>query len=410
MSFEKALNYSGLALIIGAFCAVCFTPATFLFTRLENLLIPLVFFTFAAFRQIKIELPYFLTLTGFFGFYVVSIFLNGEGMGEVSYAFRTLKILLFLILAAQLLYENLITLDKVIRGTFLVIGGITMLEYFNPMGIYEVFFPFFTHHTMEQFFRMDSVRIIGTMMNPNDNGVLINCFLAYFMSAFYYSKNKWNILFIIMGLGLILIAQSRTSLIASVAMGAVFLLTFKINRTMIISVVGLSAVGLTMMYLLEMNYMMTLLTKNPLEINELQGRFLSWNHILKVWGEHKIWGAGPFMDTFTTYAMSAPDSEYLYVLGSRGIVGLFCYLIILIYPILLFWKKRNEVTHALLAVLLSVAFIVIGITNFSILNVRIGVVYAILMGVPFSFLLFKGADHKLNLAIPSLGSLFTKKQ
>jgi O-antigen ligase len=313
-------------------------------------------------------------------------------------------------LASQLLHEYLPSLDKVIRGIFLIVGLVNILETLNPMGIYETLFAFFTHHTMEQFIRMDSIRIIGTMMNPNDNGVFLTCFIAYFMSSYYYSKNKWNLVLVMLGLVLVVLSQSRTSLIAVLAMGVPFLLTFRITRTMIFSIVGSAIVVVATMYLLQMNYMMELLSKNPLEISAFQARFRDWGYVIEVWNEHKIWGVGPFADTFTAAGYFDPDSEYLYILASRGVVGLVCYLIILAYPILLFWKKRNEVNHALLAVLLSVAFMLIGITNFSLLNVRIGVVYAILIGIPFSFLLFKSESSKLNLAIPSIGSLFSKKQ
>ena len=410
MNSDKILNYVGLGVIIAGLLSVCFTPSTLAFTRLENFTIPIILLIFLASKKVRIELPYMLALTAFFAFYIVSMFLNGDGMADVSFAFRTLKILLFLILGAQLLYEHLPSLDKAIRASFMIITAIMLLEFFNPIGIYETFLEFFTHHPMRRFQELDSTRIIGTMTNPNDNGVLLTCFIAYFMSSFHYSKNKWNFLFIALGLILVLLSQSRTSLIAILAMGVPFMLTFRITKKMVIAVLGSGILVIIAMYLLKMNYMMELLSKNPLEISAFQARFRDWGYVIDVWSEHKIWGVGPFMDTFTAAGYFDPDSEYLYILGSRGIVGLVCYLIILCYPMVLFWIKRKEVKHGLLAVMISVAFMLIAITNFSIINVRIGVLYGILMAIPFSFLLYKGDSSKLNLAIPSLGSLFGKRK
>ena len=407
---SKVLKYLGFGVLGLGLLSVCFTPSDLTFTRLENFLLPVLLVVIILAKKIRIEGAYFPVLLAFAVCYAVSIFLNGDGIGDISYAFRTLKILLFLILSAQLLHEHHLNFDKIIRSTFLIISAVVLLEFFNPMGIYEIFFSFFTHHNMEKFDQLDSIRIIGTMMNPNDNGVLLTCFIAYFMSSYHSSKNKWNLLFGMLGLVLVILSQSRTSLIAVLVMGVPFLLTFRITRTMIFSVVGSAIVVVAAMHLLQMNYMMELLSKNPLEISAFQARFRDWGYIIGVWNEHKIWGAGPFADTFTAAGYFDPDSEYLYILASRGVVGLVCYLIILTYPILVFWKKRNEVKHALLAVLLSVAFMLIGVTNFSLLNVRIGVVYAIFIGIPFSFLLFKSESNKLNLAIPSFGSLFTKQR
>ena len=161
MSFDKIVGSLGLTLIVAAFWAVCFLPATFMFTRVENLLLPLLVLFFAASRQIRIELPIVAALSGFFIFFVATIFLNGEGMGEVSFAFRTLKILLFIVLASQLLQDHLPSFDKVLRITFLIIGSITMLEFFNPRDINSVLFDFFTHHSVEQFIKLDSTRLIG---------------------------------------------------------------------------------------------------------------------------------------------------------------------------------------------------------------------------------------------------------
>lgn len=407
---DSKIKQVGMGVLLLSLIAVCFTPSTLLFTRLENLFLPILLLVLLASRNIRVEGIFFPVLAAFFGLYLVSIFLNGEGLKDVFFAFRTLKILLFLILASQLLHENLSIIDRIIRGLFLMIGMVIMIEVFNPFGLRQVVFDFFTFHTTDNFFRNDSNRIIGTMRNPNDNGVLLTCFVAYFMSAYYYSKKNLNLILIVIGLVLVVLSQSRTSLIAVLGMGIPFILTFPITKRMVLSVVGAGFLVLVVMYLFKMNYMLELLSTNPMEITAFKARWRDWGYVIEVWNEHPIWGAGPFADTFTAAGYFDPDNEYLYVLGSRGVVGLVCYLILLIYPLILFWRKRKEVKHGLLAVLLSVAFILIAITNFSILNIRIGVVYAIMIGIPFSVLLYNGGSNKLNLMIPSLGSLIFKSK
>ncbi|MBL4733798.1 MAG: hypothetical protein JKY18_00395, partial [Flavobacteriales bacterium] len=80
MNSDKILNYVGLGAIIAGLLSVCFTPSTLAFTRLENFTIPIILLIFLASKKVRIELPYMLTLTAFFAFYIVSMFLNGDGM------------------------------------------------------------------------------------------------------------------------------------------------------------------------------------------------------------------------------------------------------------------------------------------------------------------------------------------
>ncbi|PCH93473.1 MAG: hypothetical protein COB85_06995 [Bacteroidetes bacterium] len=404
------LKNIGFGVLVASFIAVCFAPSTLMFTRLENLLLPIVVVVLLASNIIRFQFVFFLALSSFFLFDLVTIFLNGEGIAEVSFAFRTLKILLILILATQIFHEYMAWFNMVIRGVFLLVAMIIFIEALDLFGINENLFKFFTHHSLDDYRRLDSNRIIGTMMNPNNNGVLLTCFCAYFMSAFYYHRKRIDIVFIALSIVLLILAQSRTALIAVVVMAIPFVLSFQITKKTILLILGSVILILFLMYKLELNYMMALLTMNPLEINELRGRFPGWIYMLDAWSEHRILGVGPFADTFNTKAIVAPDSEYLYVLSSRGIIGFLCYVTLLIYPIVLFWNKRREIEHGLLAVLISVAFMIIGITNFSILNVRIGVIYAILIGIPFSYLLYKSEASKLFGAIPGFGSLIKKSR
>ena len=156
----------------------------------------------------------------------------------------------------------------------------------------------------------------------------------------------------------------------------------------------------------SMNYLMELFKYNPLEISAFKGRYPAWEYMITVWHDNLIMGAGPFADKMDAYR-NAPDSEYIYILAGNGIVGMVAYLCLMFAPIVVLWKRRKKSSHALLGILLPIAFLIVAITNFGILNVRLGVLYFIFLGIPFYFLLQEAKQYKWGRTLSGL-DLFNK--
>jgi len=306
-------------------------------------------------------------------------------------------------------------MDISIRVALFFIATVMLLEVFNPFGIGELLFSFYTHHKYEDFNVLGGRRIIGTMKNPNDNAALLLCFTAYFMSSYYYKKKILDLFFVLSCVVLIVLAQSRTTMIALIFLGLVFLVNFKLNRQVLLGLLIFALIIPGLMYFLNIDYLIRIFTKNPLEIGELTGRFPIWRYMYELWRENIYFGKGPFVHNLTykitlIWPVGSPDSEYIYVLASKGLFGFIAYLGLLVLPVISLWKRRKESLHAMLGILLPVAFSVIALTNFAILNVRLGLIYFIFIAIPISILIYDEKNsYRFSKTIHGITMLFKKR-
>jgi len=414
-NYQSVLDYLAITFTVLAFLCACFMPANVAPTRLENFILPLAILALLFKDNIKIDIILVSSLFIYFFLSVISVLINEPDMVKFSYTIRIFKFFVFFILACNIINNHLKILDITIRVALIFTATVMLLEVFNPFGIGDSLFSFYTHHKFEKFNVLGGRRIIGTMQNPNDNAVLILCFTAYFMSSYYYKKKILDLFFVLSCVVLIILAQSRTTIIALIFMGIGFLVNFKLNRQILLGLLIFVLLIPALMYFLKIDYLMQVFTKNPLEIGELRARFPIWQYMYEVWKENVFFGKGPFAYNLTydithIWPPKAPDSEYIYVLASKGLFGFIAFLCLLIFPVITLWKRRKESLHAMLGILLPVGFSVIALTNFTILNVRIGIIYFILIGIPISILIYdKKNPYRFSKTIPGITNLFKKR-
>ncbi len=346
-------------------------------------MLPIALLLLALAKGIRIELCILSGLVAFFVISLVTFLINDLPMGLVSYEIRTVKYILFFVIALNIVNKYPRLIDLFLKSAVVLIGCIMALEIVNPVGIGDELFDFFTHRQSYEFLQKGSLRIIGAMVNPNDNGVILVCLSAYFMSAYYYFRNKVDVLFIALCALLIILAQSRTAMVAFLAVGIVFLVHLKMTKRTAIGFAAVVFLGVVSLYFLDTNYLMEIFTKNPMNIGEFTGRFPAWEFMMAEWNNNKILGVGHFVHKMDAFR-NAPDSEYIYVLASKGIVGFIIYLSLLLTPVVVLWKYRKDEPHAMLGILLPVAFTLVAVTNFTILNVRIAMFYYFLLALSFS--------------------------
>jgi len=402
----KKINNISFGLISAAFLFACFTPGNIWITRLENLLLPLMLLALLFRSKTRIDLPIVICLGLFFTLTTITIFINQLELGKYIFGVRLLKYMILFVLSANILGSNLKAFDILIKATLCLITVIVAVEAIDPLGIGSMIQSFYTPRDLEEFHVRDSFRLLGTMKNPNDSGVLLICLAGYFISSYYYHKRPWDGIFLILCLVLIIFAQSRTALVAVVAMLVTYIVHLRTSKTMIIGLAATLLGAALVIYFLNMNYLMELFKYNPLEISAFKGRYPAWEYMITVWHDNLIMGAGPFADKMDAYR-NAPDSEYIYILAGNGIVGMVAYLCLMFAPIVVLWKRRKKSSHALLGILLPIAFLIVAITNFGILNVRLGVLYFIFLGIPFYFLLQEAKQYKWGRTLSGL-DLFNK--
>jgi len=374
--------------ILGPLSAVCLVPDSFSITRLENVFIPFIVISFLFYKRLNFDRKYSALIILFFTTSLVSTFINMPGIEAITYSFRIVKFFLFFVIVCHGARNNIDAVDSIIKLLFFVLLLINVLQIFNPLGIGELLGLIYTHH--DKYIELNKeigryFRVTGTMVNPNDNALLWLSFMTYFMSSYFYKRNVNELIYILICIVIIIMTQSRTTFIVVLAVSVVYFFNFGLRKTHILLACGILILCFSAMSFFNLDYLLQVFQNNPLKIHSITLRLEVWQWMLELWKNKMLFGWGPFEELIKLIEGS-PDSEYLYVLTIYGIVGMIFYILILLYPIIVLWKNR-KIQHALLGVLLSFGFSIIAITNFTVMNVRIGLLYFIFMGISFSMLL-----------------------
>ncbi len=373
--------------ILGPLLSVCLVPDSFSITRLENISLPFIGISFLFYKRLDFDRTYSTVIILFFITSLVSAFINMSGIEAITYSFRIFKFFLFFVIVCHAARNNMQAIDFIIKLLFFVLLLINVLQIFNPFGIGEFLGLIYTHH--ENYIELNKeigryFRVTGTMVNPNDNAVLWLSFMSYFMSSYFYKRNVNELLYILICIIIIILTQSRTALIALLVVSIVYFLNFRLRKTQILVACGILLLCFSAMSFFNLDYLLQVFQNNPLKIHSMTLRFEIWQWMLELWKNKMLFGWGHFKE-LSKLIEGSPDIEYLYVLTIYGIVGIIFYTLILLYPIIVLWKKRKE-NQILLGILLPIAFSIIAITNFTVMNVRIGLLYFIFIGISFSML------------------------
>lgn len=390
--FDLKLNLEILAIIsIGiTVFSVLFIPEGFFTSRPENFILPfaIISLLFADWKQTRIS-GYGILILLFFLSTVISCMINFENFYGVDYSFRIFKFFLLFLVTVKYAWNNIKKLEDLFRIITWLLVLINFLQILNPLEIGNLISSFYTHHS--HFIELNqkigrTFRLIGTMVNPNDNAFLWMTLAAFFMSIYYYKRRKDDLFLLLISVFFILLTQSRTIFFAILLMGAVFFLFFKIKKITFMYAFILITSTLFFVEYMNLGYLSQALSQNPIEVRTFRMRFEIWVKMIDLWQEKIIFGWGAFSD-FKKVFNGSPDSEYFYILVSYGLTGILFYITILLYPIMVFYDKCKRNLHGILSVLLPLGLLLVAITNMAILNVRVGMLCFILLGISFSFYL-----------------------
>lgn len=386
---SRNIDLLSFGVIALALFLASFVPEGIFFTRPENLLLPIAVVLLIFRQEIYYETGMVSILVGFFLVSVISIYINGLSVEHYRWAIRPVKYLVLLLLTLNLSSTYKKKISYVLLFILLISAVVMIIEKYNLLGMGDLIFHVFTHHNKSKFIRGDSYRIIGTMMNPNNNGIFLMTLFVFFVVQLKEINKRWPILVLLILITLIFFAQSRTAIIALIVVSILSVLLFGLNRNTLFILLGGIVVGGVILAFSKASYVGQLFEKNPLEIGEFKARFYDWNILLDQWKKSKIWGVGVIDNSIFRFGA---DSEYYYVLATRGILGSVFYLAMIMYPLFLSIKKDRVISNISLAILLPVLYAVVAITNFGIMNVRLAIIYFVLIGLVFK----RDASHIHN--------------
>lgn len=355
-------------------------PTFVSYTRPENFFLPIAIVFLAIDRPWRIPKSLLIVLLGFI---LSALIANATSLGaSADFLMRTIKILVITAFFAQ--YGNVIRgfLGNWMNLFTTVLMIISMVQLVNPFGIGTAMAEWYGHDRYatiinEEYSR--HFRLTGTAINPNDFAALLLIPFTWFISKYSSTKNRFLVPVLILLVVMLALTQSRTSFLA---FGAVVALSFAMEKLSIrnLLIAGIIAiVGIAAMYALDLRYLQQVL--NPFGSSSFQQRTETWDMLIEVWKQKPFFGHG--FSIFAGENAIAPDSQYFYVLVSVGLAGSLFHLGIIILPMLILWKKRNDVLCKTI-ILLSAGMAVISMTNISFLNPYTGVIYFALLGIGLS--------------------------
>lgn len=260
---------------------------------------------------------------------IVSIIWNSR-IHEIRDWFEVIKYIKFIFfLFLFYIFFNGNQLIKLISIVFIAVFVFNVLHYFNIFDFNQIIEPFYAppHHL--DFFGLNSIgevatkRALGTLGNPNNNGLLFLLFTICFLPSVNSVKRNQFILLALAILG-VFMCQSRTGILAYGLVLISYFITMKSSWQVIL-----------ILLLLSISYYILLLFMGNIYLNSLGdvahlknsgiGRLIQWKKIISAMPNHWIFGHAPDKQYFETNSIYS-ESEYFLVLFRYGIVGVLGFL------------------------------------------------------------------------------------
>jgi O-antigen ligase len=276
---------------------------------------------------------------------------------------------------------------RFIQGSFVVLILINFLHFYNVFQFNDGLKYLYGDSIHFQLFGKNSLglpavkRMLGTMGNPNTNALLFLFFATYF---FPNKTAKEKGLYFLMALFMVFLCQSRTSLIAVACVVGYWLYEEKSYGILLMVkkialVVGLyiAATALATSFFKYSSYSNTLMDGSALFSTALRSRWESWKIL---WGMiiHKpVFGYGPYKSYFVQMKLYS-DNEYLLMWWRYGVVGLFFYLGLFLWPLKKLWRETIG-EHNQSAFLFILVMLISALTNNPLTERSISVLFVFLL-------------------------------
>ena len=271
--------------------------------------------------------------------------------------------------------------------SFLVLAGINILMMINPFGFGRWLSEMYTpkiEMLLSNYHEFGAFRLSGTMLNPNTNAILFGLFLIFFLHM--NARKYWQ--YILLAFILVFLTQSRTVMLMSLVIFALFVLsanTRKVNMIIIPAGILSLIVGL---FLFRSTNLMSIFNGSAFQSNSWTQRMEHYEILFKGGFNNMLLGHGIVLDPIASVGFYF-DSEYLSIGYQYGLIGLFIWVVIIGLLLRVSLKVNRESTFAWALVLFIFG---IAATNFTFLNVECATLMLALVGA----WLFLQSDDKFN--------------
>lgn len=313
---------------------------------------------------------------------IVSIIWNSR-VHEIRDWFEVIKYIKFIFfLFLFYIFFNGNQLIKLISIVFIAVVIFNVFHYFNIFDFNQIIEPFYAppHHL--DFFGLNSIgevatkRALGTLGNPNTNGLLFLLFTLIFLPRRVLHQNKNYLLVALAILGLFL-CQSRTGILAYLLVLVVYYLTDRSNWRAALGIVLFSSFVYVLLALMGNLYLNSIGNPDIMKTAGI-GRIEQWEKIIASMPGHWLIGHAPDKEYFENHSIYS-ESEYFLILFRYGLVGVFTFLAF--WGVWLKEYGLNVKNNFKLGLFVAIVYLFSAITNNPLQSPKIALILAVIMAL-----------------------------
>lgn len=385
---EKFIPVLLLLSIVSIFCLpnIYFKPSL-PYIRPEEFLLPFLFVFLIPYRKEFFQSHYVKLILAFAVYVLITIFINfsTSSLSDYFESIKLIKFAVFFFFFQKFL--PVINWKNCLKFILLFLFAFNILHYFNLFHFNEWVMPFYADEIQLKYFGLNSLlqpdtkRLLGTMGNPNNNGLLFAT--LFFVFLLMFEKQSEFIYTLICTLG-ILTSQSRSVFVIWVVAVLIYWVIkrneFRKYLWKIMILAFISA-----LFLFEgtksSQYITSVASPQKIESSQsFKGRVDAWRSMIDLYKMKPIFGHGPSKQFI--YANNFyPEDEYLFFAFRYGIVGLLFYLLLLIYPLYSIYKSKMYM-NKLISFFGIILFAAAAITNTPLSEPRLLIMFAFIISLP----------------------------
>jgi hypothetical protein len=265
----------------------------------------------------------------FVGIVVFSILLNGR-VTQVRDWFEVLKYVKFIFFIFVIYtFFSKSQIYRFMTPLLLAVFAFNLLHYFNVLDFNRLIEPYYAapHHL--DFFGLNSIgepatkRALGTLGNPNTNGLLFLMFVLLFLPR-VKAPNRVHLMLLALAIIGVFLCQSRTGLLAYALILLAYYITNPSHWKMVVAMIVFSFLIYGILALMGNLYLSSLGNVELMKSAGV-GRLEQWKKIWASMPGHWFIGHAPEKEYFEKHGIYS-ESEYFLVLFRYGFVGLVAFI------------------------------------------------------------------------------------
>lgn len=272
--------------------------------------------------------------------------------------------------------------DRLMYVVFALLATFNLANYLDLFGFNHSIMPWYTSADRIASFGQDSMgnpatrRMLGTMGNPNNNGVLWSLVAAYFLSR--QGGKIYHLPLFLISLAMVMLSGSRTAFVGVMAMVFLYWLIGRHSAGQLALSLAAVALAFAVVVIFNIQYISMLWTTDLMENPSWLARLGIWKHLADMIINSPLIGYGPNKEYFYQNNLYS-ENEYLLMAWRYGIPGLLMYLGLFLIPTYQALRSRVSET-ALLVIMASAVMAISALTNNPFSEPRLVAIYALVVG------------------------------